>query len=74
MGHQLLASINRGGGVLLYDYAVTYNMDVYLQYYLDYPILIADKAPSEEEISAMPPFSANGSVRYVGSTVVVRLF
>ena len=58
---------------MIYDYAPTYNIVRYIGTYLNYPMAFASVDSSLEEVQAMPAFPAQGSIKFVGEKVVVKL-
>lgn len=60
-------------GVMIYDYAPTYNIGRYIGTYLNYPMVLTSVDSTLEEVQAMPVFPAQGSVKFVGEKVVVKL-
>lgn len=60
-------------GAMIYDYAPTYNIVRYIGTYLNYPMAFASVDSSLEEVQAMPAFPAQGSIKFVGEKVVVKL-
>lgn len=57
------------------NYLATYNLDNYLNYYLNYPIFPYPglDLSDNKEVKAMPCFPAQGSVKTVENAVVVKL-
>lgn len=60
-------------GAMIYGYAPTYNIVRYIGTYLDYPMVFASVDSSLEEVQAMPVFPAQGSIKFLGEEVVVKL-
>ena len=59
-------------GAARYDYTASWTTRQYILNYLNYPMNIV-AAPAPEETAAMPVFPYDGSIGWVGDTIVVKL-
>jgi len=58
-----------------YSYSATYNLIRYIKDYMNYPMLITSKQSltDSEEVRDMPIFPAEGSVRMIDGSVVIKV-
>lgn len=60
-------------GIMVNDYAASYNTAYYVQHYLNYPMNLMYADSSSEEIRSMPAFPSQNSIQWIDDVIVVKL-